>query len=274
MKIKKIIKTLIIAGAIVAFACIAGSMSLETTVYDVRSAKIKRPFRIAQLSDLHGYAFGDNQSEIMAALSAQPPDIVVMTGDIFDDRYTPDDAWRLIGAVAAAYPCWFVSGNHELEMGRWPEYKAGLLELGVKILDGNFEAVAINGKAVNICGVGDPYPLGNSARLGTAFKGADGSSYTILLAHRPERFEDYAKYPCDLVLSGHAHGGQWRLPPVLDQGMWAPNQGFFPKLTSGVHKIGDTTMIISRGLPKGPGLIPRIFNRPEIVIINVSPIAA
>ena len=94
----------------------------------------------------------------------------------------------------------------------------------------------------------------------------------LLIAHFPEQIDEYLKGNFDIVLSGHAHGGQWRIPGLID-GVYAPGQGLFPKYTSGVYMHGDTAHIVSRGLWKPSTLIavPRVFNRPELVIIDIKP---
>jgi len=94
--------------------------------------------------------------------------------------------------------------------------------------------------------------------------------FTLLLSHRPERIEDYLGYPFDLILSGHAHGGQWRLPGIVN-GLYAPNQGLFPKYAGGRYDFEDTAFLVSRGLARESTKIPRVFNRPELVVVDLIP---
>jgi predicted MPP superfamily phosphohydrolase len=142
----------------------------------------------------------------------------------------------------------------------------------VHILEGDCEVVQIKQQRVNICGVDDP-DVGEQIfdrQLADAFRFADPYLYTILLSHRPERFERYAAYDCDLALTGHAHGGQWRDPFGIG-GLFAPDQGFFPKYTSGIYIMNGTQMLVSRGLSRESTRLPRIFNPPELVVIDIGP---
>jgi predicted MPP superfamily phosphohydrolase len=139
-------------------------------------------------------------------------------------------------------------------------------------LEGDRRVVEVRGQRINICGIDDP-SIGRfnfDRQLENAFDSVDSNLYTILLSHRPERFQQLSEYECDLILSGHAHGGQWRIPFILD-GLIAPNQGIFPKYTSGTHTLNDTKMIVSRGLARESTRIPRVFNPPELVVIDIVP---
>ena len=150
-----------------------------------------------------------------------------------------------------------------------------LEKYGIIRLAGNSKEIEVNGQKLNICGVDDPkYDLyENDYHISNALydiqKGLQGDSFTLLLSHRPEYFSFYADYGFDLTLCGHAHGGQWRIPGLLNKGLIAPNQGLFPKYTNGIHTQGDSSMIVSRGLAKESTLVPRFYNRPEIVIIEL-----
>ena len=106
------------------------------------------------------------------------------------------------------------------------------------------------------------------SQLQTVSTASNNGHYTILLSHRPEMVDEYSRYSFDLVLSGHAHGGQFRIPYIIN-GVYAPHQGFFPKYASGMYYIGNTTMIVSRGLDKEAIKLPRMFNRPELAIIDL-----
>ncbi|MEG2857947.1 MAG: metallophosphoesterase, partial [Clostridia bacterium] len=142
---------------------------------------------------------------------------------------------------------------------------------GVIVLEGDCKTLKIGTQYINICGVDDPTYIGKYAtveQIKTVDAAADNKLFTILLSHRPELFDEYAKCDFDLVLSGHAHGGQWRIPGILN-GLYAPGQGLFPKHAGGQYAMGDNLMIVSRGLARGGNVIPRIFNRPELVIIDL-----
>ena len=190
------------------------------------------------------------------------PDIIVFTGDLIDSRNTQVDvALDFVEMAVGIAPCYYVSGNHESRTGQWLALRQGLLEAGVRVLEDEAAMLERDGESVVIAGLRDP-------DFGGDFYGALESvtareGYTILLSHRPERMDAYAACGADLVFSGHAHGGQIRIPFV--GGVVAPHQGWFPEFDSGLFRLGDTVMLVSRGL--GNSMIPlRINNRPEIIL--------
>lgn len=130
---------------------------------------------------------------------------------------------------------------------------------------------------LNLCGVSDPqgtHYINNVTSVLDQLKNIESSIkqeyYTILLSHRPELINDYLDYSSDLILSGHAHGGQWRIP-FLVNGVFAPGEGTFPEFAGGLYSFEQTSFIVSRGLARETTWVPRIFNRPELVIINIAP---
>lgn len=175
--------------------------------------------------------------------------------------------------IADTYQCFYVSGNHEFWSGRASEHKGILRSYGVTVLEGDRANVTIRGQEIVVVGIDDPD--GGQMRFENQMNSLSAllppESYTILLSHRPEIFECYIELDVDLVLCGHAHGGQWRIPLILRNGLLAPNQGLFPKYTDGIHIANDTTMIVSRGLSQFAPQIPRIFNPPELVVVNLTP---
>jgi predicted MPP superfamily phosphohydrolase len=170
-----------------------------------------------------------------------------------------------------------VTGNHEYMSKRINDIRHILESFGVVILSDSYTRIDIRGNPVIVAGVEDPYkkkfeaPGYNQLRsMERAFRELDHiAAYKILIAHRPENIKTYAEYSFDLVVSGHAHGGQVRIPHVLN-GLYAPNQGIFPRCAGGLYTHGRLTHIVSRGLSVSPWL-PRIFNPPELVIIVVEP---
>ena len=233
-------------------------------------------FRIAQVSDLHNTQFGKNNRKLLDLLRESQPDIIVITGDLIDS-YDTNIAIALDFAEAAVQiaPCYYVPGNHEARCLEYRTLKTGLEAAGVTVLDDEKVRLERGNEAISVIGVNDPgfwddfqkeirtaVMLG---RLSQLYKVDDG--YTVLLSHRPELFSTYALSGVDLVLSGHAHGGQFRLPFV--GGLYAPNQGFFPKYDAGLYTKGNTTMVVSRGI--GNSVFPiRINNRPEVVVVELT----
>lgn len=225
-------------------------------------------FKIAQLSDLHNKEFGKNQKKLLDILVDEAPDIIVITGDIVDSKNTDIDiALRLVKGATKIAPVYYVTGNHEhwLNDEDRNALLQGLQQYGVTLLDNKAVTVGKEtDKGVHLIGLSDKN-LSDST-LETLCSNTSSEALKIVLAHEPQYFENYDVAGADLVLSGHAHGGQIRLPFL--GGLVAPNQGFFPKYTSGTYIKNNTTMIVSRGL--GNSIVPiRVFNRPEVVIVTL-----
>ena len=254
-----------------------GNAALELNTYTISSRGLPDAFdgyRIAQVSDLHNAEFGDGNQRLLDMLREAEPDMIAITGDLIDSRKT-NIAVALAFAEEAVRiaPCYYVSGNHEARVPEYRELKAGLEAAGVTVLDDARVEIEISGKSITIIGVNDPsfladYLTSDAAVMDRKLSelSSEDAGFTILLSHRPELFDTYAAHNMDLVLTGHAHGGQFRLP--LIGGLIAPNQGLFPKYDDGLYSEGNTNMIVSRGL--GNSIIPfRFNNRPEVVLIEL-----
>ena len=255
-----------------------GNIALEVNEYEIVSDRIPEAFagfRIAQVSDLHNKDFGEGYGQLLTLLSEINPDIIVVTGDLIDSRQTDLDialefAWQA-GKIARVY---YVSGNHEARVPEYEDLKTGLVKAGVVILENQKIQITRELESITLMGIEDPsfqedYLFGDSesvARQAIENLQNESDGYTILLSHRPELFDLFVETEMDLVFSGHAHGGQFRLPFI--GGLVAPNQGFFPKYDAGQFKEENTTMIVSRGV--GNSIIPiRFNNRPEIVLVTL-----
>ena len=255
-----------------------GNIALEVNEYEIVSDRIPQGFdgfRIAQVSDLHNKDFGEGYGQLLTLLSQINPDIIVVTGDLIDSRQTDLDialefAWQA-GKIARVY---YVSGNHEARIPEYEDLKIGLVKAGVVIFENQKVQITREGETITLMGIDDPsfqedYLFGDSesvARQAIEDLQNESDGYTILLSHRPELFDLYLDTEMDLVFSGHAHGGQFRLPFI--GGLVAPNQGFFPKYDAGLFSEGSTNMIVSRGV--GNSIIPiRFNNRPEIVLVTL-----
>lgn len=254
-----------------------GNAALELNTYTISSRGLPDAFdgyRIAQVSDLHNAEFGGGNQRLLDMLREAEPDMIAITGDLIDSRKT-NIAVALAFAEEAVRiaPCYYVSGNHEARVPEYRELKAGLEAAGVTVLDDARVEIEISGKSITIIGVNDPsfladYLTSDAAVMDRKLSelSSEDASFTILLSHRPELFDTYAAHDMDLVLTGHAHGGQFRLR--LIGGLIAPNQGLFPKYDDGLYSEGNTNMIVSRGL--GNSIIPfRFNNRPEVVLIEL-----
>lgn len=240
------------------------SQKLQVTSWTISSEKINESVRFALLTDLHNSSFGDNQAELAAAIDEADVEAVLMCGDMADDMQTVSGLCALVESLGGKYPVFYVSGNHECDSDTdLFAIKQMLREMNVIVLEG--ESVLLRDD-VRIAGADDPKCLYRDewkAQIDACR--ADDNVFTLLLSHRPDRI-DFYREGFDLVLCGHAHGGQLRL---FGQGLWAPNQGFFPEYTSGFYPAGNGMMFVSRGLAKNK--LPRLFNCPELAVIEVVP---
>jgi len=269
-KKKSPVKLLIVLLPVITFLIIACDNRMIIRYYTVKSDKIDTPVRLAVIADLHCCSYGKKQSQLINAVNENKPDAILFPGDIKDDLLPDKSVKNLLDGISDAYPCYYTTGNHEIVKGI-EESKALFKSYNIEILEGDCVTVELNGQTVQICGTDDPLASENifNSQLKNASQQADSELFTVLTAHRPERIETYLDYDFDLIVSGHAHGGQWRIPYVLN-GLFAPNQGLFPKYAGGLYEHGDTIHIVSRGLDKH-NPVPRIFNRPELVIIDIVP---
>ena len=232
-------------------------------------------FRIAQVSDFHNAEFGENNSDLIELLSQTDPNIIVLTGDLIDSRRTDIEiALEFVRQAATIAPVYYVSGNHEARVVEYADLKRGLTEAGVIVMENQKVEITREREHITLMGIDDPsfqedYLFGDAesvARQAIDDLQNEFDGYTVLLSHRPELFDVYVDAGMDLVFSGHAHGGQFRLPFV--GGLVAPNQGFFPEYDAGQFTEESTTMLVSRGV--GNSIIPiRINNRPEIVVAQL-----
>lgn len=253
-----------------------GNLSIAETHFTLSDEKVPEAFagfKIAHLSDIHDRNIN---KALRQPLEDVKPDIIVITGDLIDSR-EPDieQAVALVESLQEFAPVYFVTGNHEAWSGKFKSLEEGLLEAGVTILNNDWIELERDTATIKLLGVEDPsFKVGSNlmneeaAVVETMIRNlSDGSdTFSILLSHRPELFDVYRRNNIDLVLSGHAHGGQFRLP--LIGGLIAPNQGLFPEYTAGIYEEEGTRMIVSKGL--GNSIIPiRFNNRAEIIFIEL-----
>ncbi|MDY3014354.1 MAG: metallophosphoesterase [Evtepia sp.] len=231
-------------------------------------------YRIAHLSDLHNRTFGPENRRLLELLEQANPDLIVLTGDLFDSyRLNPAVALDFVRRAQAIAPCFFVPGNHEARIASYPSLRQDLQAAGVQALENRSVSLRRAGSHLSLVGLADPgfhkrttFPNSKAYLAAHLPHCSTQDPYTILLSHRPEYMPFYVQSGVDLVLSGHAHGGQIRLPFV--GGIFSPGQGFFPRYTSGCCQEGQTSMVISRGL--GNSSFPlRVLNRPEVVLLEL-----
>lgn len=264
---------LILLAAVIVLAVIGLDQRMVVRQYAVKTDKVSKPVRLAVVTDYHGCDYGPDGAELVQAVSALAPDAILLVGDMFSADGDPEAELRMFRQLGSiAFTC-YVTGNHEYWEHNVPQLLAQITETGVTVLDQSCVSLVVDGLRINICGIPDPYAyVDTEVALNRAVEDIDHPAFTVLMAHRPELIEKYAATGSfDLVVSGHAHGGQVRIPGIVN-GLCAPNQGWFPKYAGGRYDVDGTTLIVSRGLSTQRQMgVPRIFNRPELVLIEICP---
>lgn len=268
---KKLLKIIVFILGIYLFLYINNHW-IVTTEHVYESEKIPESFdgyRITQISDLHDAVFGDNQEKLVEEVRATNPDVIFITGDVIDsNRYNLEQSLIAVRQFVEIADVYYVIGNHEVATNQVNEIYGAMTEIGVHVMPNTSVTLERGGGNISIVGIEDPLN-GHETQdmLNVAMSKVNPENLTILLAHRPEQLNTYVANNIDLVFSGHAHGGQVRIP-ILGIGIVAPGQGFFPKYTAGTYEDGETTMNVSRGLGNS-GVPFRIFNLPEVVVVEL-----
>lgn len=279
----KLSKKLVALGAAAVGTAATALAIRENRKLDVASYTLSLPtlppafdgLRLVHLSDLHAASFGKNQKHLLATIDALDADMVLITGDLIDRRrtVTEDDmrpALILLSELSRRLPTLRVDGNHEPRAVCSRRFHELAARTGVQDVTGRGITVRRKEDTLVICGVPDivtnAYDEDAWNKQMHTVCAPYAKQFRIALSHRPQFLAHYAAAKLDVVLCGHAHGGQVRLPLV--GGLYAPEQGILPRLTAGIHTEADTTMIISRGLGNS-GFPQRVGNRPEIGIITI-----
>ncbi|MBQ6937263.1 MAG: metallophosphoesterase [Clostridia bacterium] len=273
MKKRKYIFSIVLF--LVCILAFAFDVRLKTVTYNVKSPKIDSKIKLSLVTDLHSCYYGKNQKKLLNKIEKYQPDVVLLGGDIFDDVLDDNNAKVFVDALAQKYKTYYVSGNHEWWSKRMDNMFDYLTYKGIVVLRGNTDVIKIGENKISVSGIDDPevnvydsaYPAWEK-QLEEVGEKAEEDIFNLLLSHRTENAEKYFQYDFDAVLSGHAHGGQFGIPFILN-GLYAPNQGFFPKLAGGMYDFDGRKLIVSRGLSRESTRIPRIFNRPELVFVNI-----
>ncbi len=256
---------------IIVIFCFWQNNHIVTSRYRYSSKDISKElegYTIVQVSDLHNKQFGTKQKKLLARIESEKPDMIVVTGDLVDSNHTNvDKAMCFIEGAVKIAPVYYVTGNHEnwLDEIVYQELMNRLQQAGVVCLDNETCTIEVGTETFTVIGLDDASLWGNL--LNNLMKDIEEDKFTLLLAHEPQYLIDYSEAGVDLVFSGHAHGGQVRLPWI--GGLVAPGQGILPEYTAGLYVEGNTSMYVSRGL--GNSIIPvRIFNRPELLVITLN----
>lgn len=267
---------IIVSGSIIIY----DNFKLDKTEYTIESNTLPKAFngfKIIHISDLHNTEFGEDNEKLLKIIKEQKPDAVFVTGDTIDGFYTniqiPINLFKEILKICDIY---FIVGNHEsrADIDTFRQFLQLLYEIGVKVLKDEATYIIKNNEKIQVIGLNDAslyktdYDKNYKEEITEVINELDDKeSFSILLSHHPELFPEYSKTNVDLVFSGHAHGGQFRLPII--GGLIAPNQGLLPEYDAGIFNENNTTMVVSRGL--GNSIVPvRINNSPEVVIVTLS----
>ena len=268
-------KILALAPIIAASSIIRQNKKLKVRKTTLKFDKLPQAFdnfKIAQVSAIHCDRIGYSDLSFIKKIKDFNPDMIVITGDILDSYNNDMDiAYNILSQLAIIAPCYFVSGNHELRLPKEYEQLINRMKkLNITYMHNSNLLITKNNESINLVGVEDYNFFKNEDKLNhranfikTLEELYSPNHFNILLSHRPEKFPIYADIKYDLIFSGHAHGGQWRIPFV--GGIFSPSQGFFPKYTNGNYVLEDSTLIVSQGL--GNSSFPiRINNRIELVL--------
>lgn len=239
---------------------------IEITNYGLKSKKLTEEIKLAHLSDLHEKSFGAGNHKLFDILKEQRPDLILITGDLVahenQKRLNSEYTRTLAEGLPEIAPCFFVTGNHERGFDK--EVKAILKDNGIEVLNENAKSLSVRGQTVNVAGIDDlSYGTADIERAVNIFNETDG--FNIFLTHQPQIFPLLLNKNVDLVLAGHTHAGQIRLPLISQ--IYMSGQGLFPKYMQGEFTDGSTTMIISRGLGSSGYPTFRINNPPDLVMI-------
>lgn len=271
-------KLLALAPIIAASSIIRQNKKLKVRKTTLKFDKLPQAFdnfKIAQVSDIHCDRVGLSDLSFIKKIKDFNPDIIVITGDVLDSYNNDMDiAYNILSQLAIIAPCYFVSGNHELRLPKeYDDLKNIMKKLNITYMNNSNQLITKNNESINLVGVEDYNFFKNEDNLNhranfikTLEELYSPNHFNILLSHRPEKFPIYADIKYELIFSGHAHGGQWRVPFV--GGIFSPSQGFFPKYTNGNYTLEDSTIIVSQGL--GNSSFPiRINNRIELVLATL-----
>ena len=266
-----IILALIAAAA--AFLIKDSRDDLEISRYEVKSQKLPESFdgfKIVQLSDLHGAEFGEDGMELVDKVGSLEPDMIALTGDFVTDEGDLAAVEKLAARLVKLCPVYFVSGNHEFGSGLAVKVRNILERAGVKYLSNEYLTISRGEDGILLGGVEDPLAYADMLspdELAQKMNDAAPDAFKILLGHRNYWMTEYPELPVDLIFCGHAHGGLIRIPGV--GGLIGTDRRLFPDFDAGQFNNGRYTLIVSRGLGNSVS-IPRVFNRPEIVCVELT----
>lgn len=255
-----------------------------TRHYRIKSQTITAPLRLVLLSDLHGTRYGCRQHFLLEAVEHISPHAVLLAGDMLDEGTSDTPAWQLLQQLGANYPCFAVLGNHECRRESIEETQRLYRSCGVTLLQGFGKTLSLSGCPVHFCGVDSPSRFGEGyfghsnyfplnfhlwrRQLRFCVSQVPKGVFSVLLSHHPELAAYYAASGLSLTVCGHAHGGQVRIPGLVN-GLYAPGQGLLPPYAGGLYSLTPrSALVVGRGLVRN--LLPRPGNPPEMAVITLS----
>lgn len=265
------VQTKLILSAVTGFAgVVAAGLPYRTVVteYTLCDPRIVTPLKIVILSDYHNDRSDQGTEALGKRVREMNPDLILMPGDMAEEHNHQERTFLLLRELAGI-PMFYCTGNHEEFRWDLTQLKERFREHGVTVLDEKSCVFHCGDTALEIGGISCRLEMEHFTpeEINDLFH---TDHYRILLSHKPNWHELYRQLDCDLVVCGHAHGGQWHIP-VVNIPIAAPSQGLFPKNTEGIHELGRVSMLISRGLVRHYHGIPRLFNDPEIVVLHLCP---
>lgn len=276
-RVKSKLKTIItiVLVVLVIFGCLTNynlNNQLRPVFYQVQSSKVVDNVRIVAVSDMHLKEFGENNTRLVEKIASYHPDIIAIVGDMnIDDNPDYAPVINLCARLNEVAPLYYSLGNHEFEAMLFNDSQIyyDLKALGVKVLNNEKETIDVGLSTIDVIGLTQgPKQFYEHAEKFFDEAMSEDDNFKLVLTHYPENFQGVIEeYPIDLAISGHAHGGQIRLPYI--GGLYSSDQGFLPKLCDGYHEIENSKLIITKGLGRS-GIMPRVNNAPEITIIDVN----
>ncbi|MCL1789327.1 MAG: metallophosphoesterase [Oscillospiraceae bacterium] len=258
-------KNIIICVLIIIFIILAMDNRIQVTHYESGSEKIGDDIKIALIADLHCTNYGKNQNKLVKLIKEGEPDLILLAGDIFHHFGTREKGHELISQAAKIAPVYYIAGNHDKANPYYDEILEEVVFYGGIVLDDDLVEVEVNANKILLAGGEDSEVM--KMKLNRDFKGNDG--FRLMLNHYPEEYIRFTD-DFDMMMAGHLHGGQVRIPFIMPNGLYAPRQGFFPKYTGSMYEITDNfTLVVSRGISKRRSGRFRIFNRPELVFVDI-----
>lgn len=286
MEPKKIVRGILIILVVLLLMCLTSLWLsynyLTISNFIVKNSKITKAFRIVLISDLHDHQFGNGNKKLVKRIKEQSPDFIVMDGDMLNGNSENDEVIvTLVNKLSEIAPVYYSYGNHEyyyIDAGH-DDLQQNLENAGATVMNYQIIDTEVNGNSIRLGGL---YEYGfetgmqseedNAQAISYLEKLVNTDRYLIMCAHRPESFYCWNwadTWGLDLVLSGHLHGGQVIIPGI--GGLYSSLDGFFPRYDYGQYKLGNSDMLITRGLSSNRKVLPRFNNPPEIVVVDVTP---